>query len=134
VKDSGGGENIKISIELTKEGSLNMNLSKDFSISLKGKYTLAAEKDIDISSKQNITSAASQKNTVKGNQVEINSNTTATLSARTVDIKGNMVNISNSATFPAVRGTPDLIALLQACSAVVKVPLSPTYLNYKVKC
>lgn len=134
VKDSGGGENVKISIELTKEGSLNMNLSKDFSVSLKGKYTLTAEKDIDISSKQNIVSSALQKNTLKGNQVEINSNTTATISARTVDIKGNVVNVGEFPSFPVVRGTPDLIALLQACSAVVKIPLSPTYLNYKFKC
>lgn len=133
VKDSGNKENVTISIELTKEGTLNMKLSKDFSISLKGKYSLAAEKDIDVSSKQNITSSASQKNTLKGNTVEINSNTSVKVSARTVDISATTVNISNSAAFPPIRATPDLIALLQACAAVVNLPLSPTYMNTTVK-
>jgi hypothetical protein len=133
VKDSGNGETVKIKLELTKEGSLNMSLSKDVTINLKGNFSLAAEKDVMIDSKQNTTISARQKNTVKGSTVDIKADSTITASAQTIDLKGTLVNISNSAAFPAVRATPDLIALLTAVSAVVKVPLSPAYINYQVK-
>jgi len=133
VKDSGKGETVRIKLELTKEGSLTMSLSKDISINLKGNFSLAAEKDVTIDSKQNTTISARQKNTVKGSTVDIKANSTVTVSGQTIDLKGTLVNISNSAAFPAVRATPDLIALLTAVSAVVKVPLSPAYINYQVK-
>jgi hypothetical protein len=133
VKDSGNGETVKIKLELTKEGSLTMSLSKDVTINLKGNFSLAAEKDVTIDSKQNTTISARQKNTVKGSTVDIKANSTVTISGQTIDLKGTLVNISNSAAFPAVRATPDLIALLAAVSAVVKVPLSPAYINYQVK-
>lgn len=133
IKDSGSGENTKISIELSKEGDINAKIEKDFRFAAKGKIDISAEQDIKISSKQNTDISTNQNMAIKGNNTKITGNTNITLQAPKIDIKGMNVDISNNALFPPLRNSPDMAALLAAVSAVVKVPLSGIHINTTVK-
>lgn len=85
-----------------------------------------------MTSSKNITQKASQAFKVSGNTVEIESNTVANVSAINLNLKSSQVRISNSASFPVIRASPELISLLTAVSAVVKIPLTSTHFNTSV--
>ena len=131
IKDSGNGESTTIKITLSKEGDLNVKLERDFTMSVK-KVDLKASDDISVTSSKNITQKASQAFKVSGNTVEIESNTVANVSAINLNLKSSQVRISNSASFPVIRASPELISLLTAVSAVVKIPLTSTHFNTSV--
>lgn len=129
IKDSGNGEKVKIKIELTKDGDLNVNLERDLKLSIKGKAQITSSDDMSLESKQDFSLKAAQEMSIFGNSIQIRSNGVINIQGTTTNIKSNNVNISNTATFPVLRASPELIALLTAASSVVNVPLTTSHLN-----
>ena len=129
IKDSGNGENIKIKLELTKDGDLNVNLERDLKLSVKGKVQITSSDDMSLESKTNLSLKAAQELSQSGNSVKVKSNTSFEVQATTTNIKSSNVRISNTALFPVLRASPDLIAVLTAAAAVANLPLSDNHFN-----
>lgn len=129
VKDSGNGETVKIKLELTKDGNLNLNLEKDLKISIKGKTQLVSSDDISLESKQDFVQKAGRDMLISGNSIRVTSNGNVDIQGTTTNIKSSNVRISNTALFPVLRASPDLIAVLTAAAAVANLPLSDNHFN-----
>ena len=61
--------------------------------------------------------------------MKITSNTSFEVQATTTNIKSSNVRISNTALYPVLRASPDLIAVLTAAAAVANLPLSVNHFN-----
>ncbi len=121
IKDSGNGEVIKSTIALTKTGDLKVSLTRDYSITIKGKSTTSVTGDISVDSKGSISEKAQGNFNISGANVNVTANAIAKISAQNTDIASTKVKISNSAAFPVVRLSPDLIALFAAVTAITGI-------------
>ncbi len=132
IKDSGNGEKVKIKMELTKDGDFNLNLERDLKLSIKGKTQIVSSDDTLIESKKDFSLKAAQEMSISGNTIQVKSNGVVNIQGSTTNIKSSNVNISNTAVFPVLRASPDLIAVLTAAAAVVNLPLSTNHFNTSV--
>lgn len=132
IKDSGNGENIKASFELTKEGDLKISLTKDMVVNIKGKYNLTVTGDVNIDSKGslNITSIGNSK--LQTGPLNITSSGNIDITSVNTTINSALTKISSTATFPVLRLSPDLDANLRALSAVTGITLNSVHFNPQI--